>query len=416
MNTRQLTEAILDGGIRSTNFFNGRLLSAEDLSSEQQANREVDKLIGRSIGDGVSYGFEVSRAAGAGTNATVTIQAGLAINRSGQALRLSNAIDLSLVRQQDSGSTAGAAGFSQCTPFQSGVYVSGSGVYLLVVSPARGSQGRATVSGLQSTTSDCNTKYLVDGVQFRLIQLELSADELTDANHLRNLVAYRCFGADEADQVLMSPFGAEVQSYGLLDTLRPNRLTDCDVPLAVLYWTSTGGIGFVDMWSVRRRLSRTSLDGKWSTILSERRTSEAEATFLQFADQLEGLRTSGAQSVVATAYFRYLPALGVLPLATGASPFGFSFQTFFQNQTYRSPVFVSGPRAHSMIRSAINYPPIDLLSGEMVWLYEVRENRDPRAFAPAAAPVEYAIFASGHIPFQGEARFDVARWNYSNYS
>src|SRR6267142_3062225 len=115
----ELLKPILTGGIRSVNFFNGRLLSGEDLSREQEANRETHKMLGRAIGDGIAYGFEVSRAAGSGTNAIVTVQPGLAINRNGDALRLSSPIDLSLVRPLNGGGTTVDAGFSSCTPFQS---------------------------------------------------------------------------------------------------------------------------------------------------------------------------------------------------------------------------------------------------------------------------------------------------------
>jgi hypothetical protein len=36
---------------------------------------------------------------------------------------------------------------------------------------------------------------------------------------------------------------------GPLDSLRPNQLTDCEVPLAIVFWTDTDGINFIDMWS-----------------------------------------------------------------------------------------------------------------------------------------------------------------------
>jgi len=41
-NVLQLQQPLKDGGIRSVNFFNGRLLSGKDLSREQQARREAD--------------------------------------------------------------------------------------------------------------------------------------------------------------------------------------------------------------------------------------------------------------------------------------------------------------------------------------------------------------------------------------
>ena len=417
MNTRQLTEAILDGGIRSNNFFNGRLLSAEDLSSEQEANREGHEALGQSIGEGVAYGLEVSRAAQAGTAPIVTIQPGLAVSRSGDTLRLTSEVNVSLIRPTETviQPVAARAQFNACQPLQSGSYVTGAGVYLLVLCPAQGREGRALVGGLNNTASGCNTKFIVDGVQFRLIQLDLTPAELNDADHLRNLVAYKCFGAAETRQVLINPFGADAVRVGLLEQLRPNRLTDCDVPLAVLNWTANDGIRFVDMWPARRRLTRSSVDGRWNSVLADRRASEAEAMFLQFADQLDALRIVNPEVVVATQYFRYLPPVGILPLARPGMR-GFSFLKFFEQRVYHRPVFIEGSRLEALIRYAMTYPPIDMRQGEMVWVYLVRENHDPRAYAPSPVPIEYLIFTSGHVPYHGEALYDVARWDYSNYS
>src|SRR6266478_5461587 len=85
-----LLKPVLDNGIQSTNFFNGRLLMAEDLRTEQVANRKQHQELGRAIGDGVVYGFLVQIVA---TNPpppqpTITVSAGLAITRSGRAILL----------------------------------------------------------------------------------------------------------------------------------------------------------------------------------------------------------------------------------------------------------------------------------------------------------------------------------------
>ena len=50
-----------DASVRSVNFFNGRLLSAEDLNKEKSANLEGHKQLGRALGDGIAYGLEVTR-------------------------------------------------------------------------------------------------------------------------------------------------------------------------------------------------------------------------------------------------------------------------------------------------------------------------------------------------------------------
>ncbi len=417
MTPAELLKPILSGGIRSVNFFNGRLLSGEDMSREQEANRETHKMLGRAIGEGIAYGFEVSRAAGSGTTAIVTVQPGLAINRNGEALRLSSPINLSLVRPQNGSGTAVDAGFSSCTPFQSGVYVSGSGVYLLTVSPARATEGRAAVSGLQNSSGDCNTKYLVDGVQFRLIQLDLTAGELNDQNHLRNLVAYKCFGVQEPGLFPGDPFGPAIESYGLLDKLRPNGLTDCEVPLAVLHWTAAGGITFVDLWSVRRRITSPSADGDWPLLTSDRRVRETEAMFLQFQSQVEDMLESGAglSQISARNRFGFLPPVGLLPVGASGSKSTFDYGAFFNQMTFRNPIFIEGAQLRPLFQEALNYPPIDTSSEVVVWLYLVRENAQA-ALASAKPTQAYLVFASGHTFYRGEAHYDVHHWNFGNFS
>src|ERR1044072_1835840 len=66
MNRVDLLEPLLEGGIANTNFFNGRLLSAEDLRAEQKASRQQRSQLGLAIGAGVVDGLWVERAAAGG--------------------------------------------------------------------------------------------------------------------------------------------------------------------------------------------------------------------------------------------------------------------------------------------------------------------------------------------------------------
>ena len=255
MSAVDLQDPILDSGIRSINFFNGRLLTARDLTREQTANREVDKQLGQAIGDGVMNGFEVSKSRllqSTTESPMLTVTSGLAINRRGQTLQLTNDTDIALVREPN-GNVA-ASGFNECVPLQTGTFIAGAGVYLLTVAPAQTTEGHAAVSGLDRGIASCNTDLIVSTLQFRLVQLNppLTDAELDDESHLRNLVAYQCFGVDDLRSSVTDPFGTQLRQYGLLDSLRPNLLTDCDVPLAVFYWTLAGGVKFIDLWSVRR--------------------------------------------------------------------------------------------------------------------------------------------------------------------
>jgi hypothetical protein len=414
-----LQQPVLDGGIRSINFFNGRLLSARDLTREQTANREADRRLGQAVGEGIAYGLDVSKTPGAGNDSpAVSVEAGLAINRNGQTLMLSARTDVALVRSAE-GSGA-ADNFSDCLPLQTGAYVAGAGAYLLTLAPAQGSEGRATTNGMNLAAS-CNTDTIVTAVQFRLIQIDppITDTELQDQDHLRNVIAYKCFGEIETEGFITNPLADEVNQWGLLDELRTDQLTDCEVPLAVLYWTQADGISFVDMWSVRRRISRRSTIGSCNALLADRVTAEGEARLQQFTDQINDLvtfKSADLMSIEAGDFFRYLPAVGVIPLGGVGAAVGFDQLQFFKNLTTRPVVYMPGALLQDLLRQSFSFPPIDLQSEEVIWLYMVRENMEAFDQNPIFGGIQpYLVFSNGQIPYRGVPRFDLADWSYSNF-
>jgi hypothetical protein len=417
--TNNLLTPILNDRTRSVNFFNGRLLTGEDLTVEQQANRVAHSLLGQAVGSGVAYGLEVTESATLSQVASpvLSVKRGLAINPNGGTLLLDNDTDISLVRPA-SPTTGGSSVFKECLPMQSGVYIAGAGVYLLTIGPASATQGLAEVSGVSTGVAPCNSKYKADGVQFRLVQLDLTLTELGDVNHLRNLVAYKCFGVADWAADVTDPFGTHSGGHGLIDQLRAAQtITGCEVPLAVLYWTATDGVVFVDMWSVRRALVSKDLLDAWAPGAGRRRVVEGIAMFLQFQQQLNDLAGSAPAinplSVKVTDYFRYLPASGLLPIGNVTGD-GFDYLQFLSGRTYRNPVFMDGTRVERLIHTSFLYPAIDLSNQAMLWLYQVRENQ--QSFDSGAhQPQLYMVFANGHIPFQGEAQYDLSYWNYANF-
>jgi hypothetical protein len=423
MKAKQLTETIAEDGIPWVNFFNGRLLSGEDLSSDQNSYRRGHRRLGQALGEGVAFGLEVAVPQGVNTLAapSVEVRPGLAVNRQGQTLALAQPAVVALTRPTDGGgNNQSAEGFDDCLPLQAGNYVAAAGVYLLTIAPARAGQGRAPVSGLDNLTARCNTRYNVEGVQFRLLQLDLDPGVLGDANRLRNLVAYRCFGVTSLTRPSFHSrvLDAPPESTRLLDALRPRLLTDRDVPLAVLSWTTAGGINYVDTWAVRRRVFEPAASGQWDWLIGDGRRAEAEAMFLQFREHAAWLCTtaSNPQTLVATEHFYYLPPAGIIPLAHADAPKGFDREQFFRGLTVRAPVFIEGARVEQVLRQSLSYSPLNLGSGELIWLYEVRENAQDIDGRVAVPPQPYLMFTSGHMPFYGEARFDLSRWDYSNYS
>jgi hypothetical protein len=329
----------------------------------------------------VAFGLEVSEAAGRSTRdaPVVTITAGMAVNREGQTLKLTAPNSISLIRQSiaDTGATSGGV-FKDCqqTQLQSGVYVAGAGVYLLTIAPAEGSAGRAPVSGLGNTSITCNARYTVEGVQFRLLQLNLSNTDLLNPMLLRNRVAYKCFGTSVISN---DPFAQQPSQYGLLDALRPNVLTDYDVPLALIYWTASDGITFLDQWSVRRRLTARPSSDRWAHLLGERRTSETEAMILQFEEHIQDILSKEphkAATIMATERFRYLPPVGMLPVISsppGSQP---SFDTgfFFSGIGQSFILQLDNVYLRSIFHAALYHDPIDLGKHQTLWLSVMRRN------------------------------------------
>src|SRR5215471_15808465 len=118
MSVVDLLEPVLNGGIRNTNFFNGRLLAAEDLTDFQTANAQQHQQLARALGEGIAYGLEVSLAASSTpAQALLHVSRGLALNRKGQAVALPSDVDLALVPQADAQS-AEAGLFAACEPIQ----------------------------------------------------------------------------------------------------------------------------------------------------------------------------------------------------------------------------------------------------------------------------------------------------------
>ncbi|HKB40006.1 MAG TPA: hypothetical protein VKD72_26455 [Gemmataceae bacterium] len=407
---------ILDDGTRSINWFNGRLVTAEAMTQDRKAIREGLRSLGRTMGEGIVFGLEVSETLGSSTASkpVVTITAGLAINGHGDVLRLCANADVPLLGVQPAELPTSANGFENCLPPQPGVYVAGEGVYLLVMGPATAKQGRAVVSGLGNTRSGCDSNYVIDGVAFRLLQIPLGQTDLDDVAHLRNVLAYRCFGVDQATAPLADPFGAAPPPQGPLETLRAaKQLTACDVPLALIYWTSAG-VQFIDIWPVRRRVTPPDGGGDQLGLLADWTQSEADARLLQFQQHIQSLRVSGSPPQHASDAFRWLPPAGLLPLGGIAGAVGFDSTAFFSGFTTRGPVFIEGARVRAFLRLASSFPPIIVGDPELVWLYLVRENRQPLNGVTPKQP--YLLFAVGRLPCQMVPRYDVSHWNFANYA
>jgi hypothetical protein len=288
-------------------------------------------------------------------------------------------------------------------------------VYLLTVGPASAAQGLAEVSGISTAVAPCNSNYKADGVQFRLIQFDLTQLQPPDANHLRNFIAYQCFGVAEQTAFVADPFNQSLASHGLLDKLRANQmLTDCEVPLAVLYWTATDGLVYVDMWSARRRLSAAaagSLD-----LNTDRRVSEGEAMFLQFEDQVQSIldTQNNPGLIAAESQFQILPPAGMLPISGTGSPSGFNLQTFFGAHASNDIATTNGNLLREIFHEALYHQPIELAKTGKIQLYLIWENL--QAVQHGNTQQLALVFASAAMPYRGIARFGTAKWSLSRFA
>jgi hypothetical protein len=374
------------------------------------------------LGEGVAFGLEVAEASAevsSAANPVISIEPGLAVNRAGQTLKLSAPTDVGLVRQEDAVSpTQTRVTFRDCRALQPALYVAAESVYLLTLAPAEGKEGQAPNAGYSKIPASQNVRYIVEGVQFRLIEL-LSADELGDRDTLRNRVAYLCFGVEETAAIQSNFLGVDITAYGLLDKLREQQLlTDCEVPLALLYWSTDGGIEFIDMWSVRRRLTRPAGAGRWGLLTGDRRASETEAMILQFQSHIGDLfKRLTPEEVKASDYFRFLPPAGLLPVRrekTKDQVFGgFDPKVFFSGRAVQTPVFIDGGALRPIFREAADYEPFDLSGPESVLLYQTTQN--DAAFTKGTTVQPFVVFTTPYMRGIGSSRFDVAKADRSNF-
>lgn len=425
-NVLQLQQPVTEGGIRNVNFFNGRLLTSKDMTREQAARREADARLGLAVGDGVAFGLEAERdlQLDRPSAPVLRVKAGLAVNRHGQTLRLTADTSVALTRRFDaSGATPCDCVFANCNPIADGVYVAGAGVYVLTIAPAQSNEGRAPTNGLDPTNVRCNTDATVDGVQFRLHAINpLRFADLDPASTLfRNRLAYRCFGIEAREQSAADPWRNDPQTYGLIDELRNSGLTDCDVPIALIYWTSEG-LRFVDLWAVRRRPLEPDALRDLAFQARARRLVEAEAMCAQFQQHLADLLTESAQptTVVAADHFRHLPPFGLVPLQS-LSLRGFSDASFFAGLPRRprpgsgqTTPFIDHRLLGALRETALAHAPTDTTRKEFVWIYRPWQNVKAQDDGQTVQPM--LAFASGLIADMAIARFDMARFEYSNYA
>lgn len=320
-----MTEVPLDRihaaqGITVPQFFNGRILSAEDLRQLLDGDRAHRRLLGSGLGRGVASGLRVRRT----PSGRVAVTPGLALNNHGETIDLPHEVSLELSGRSATDLTEVAAGvFLECTPRPGSVPGVQNG-FVLTVRPDSTFAGSApadpTVAG-----GPCGPGYVQEGVRFRRVPFDPRdlherwgvGEPIPADGPGRNLAAHLFLGSGRWRQQGSLPFGWTPDPDEILDSI---GVEDCEVPLATFRVDGTT-IDQLDMWGVRRRLHPRADRGADGTVAGlelragDLRTATGEATLWQFQAQLadELAAAGGPGSVLARRSFRWLPAAGLLP-------------------------------------------------------------------------------------------------------
>lgn len=411
-------QPLTDGGVASVNWFNGRLVTGEDLTREQQAAEITRLRLGRALGSGVVGGLQVTAAASSVVARPVLrVTPGLAVNRQGRVLELPTGTEVALTRNRAADTTDELV-FRDCTPFQPGTYSAGAGVYVLTIAPAVAKKGRARVSGLGNTAAGCNVDVAVSGVQFHLLQLAVPALLSSVPALLRNRLAHALAGtSDPARQRAdADPWNVRARTDGLLGQLRDaGCLPDDEVPLAALHWTAEQGLQFVDLWAVRRRVTAAEPFDWLPRALALSVRSDAEAIFLQFQDQVSDVLGRGGILPASTAAdtFAQLPPVGLVPITGAGSIRGFDPTTFLGSQGSDELATVDAAAVRELVQRSFDHPPITVGGPERVQRYLIWENELGRAVGLGQRVM---LYARESLPYCGRARVGIARFNRSRFA
>lgn len=365
-----LLEGIFDDSPKYSNFFNGRLLTAEDLGTEQSYAYAIRGYLGQALGSGIVEGLTVT--VPKVSPPQLQVAKGLAFSPMGQPLVLGANITLDLVRTTQGAGTSG--GFHNCGISDTSGVLGGVGIYVLIMGPSCGTKDKVAVVGepCAKAASGCGTKYKLDGAYFNLVQLDISpffevneASNLTAylaqeekeegvlLNYLRCWVAHYCFGTAN---MLVAPWTLSKMlgdlKYGAIDELyRTNLIRPSEVPLGVFLWTQSG-IEYFDMFPARRRPVPTRWTDGHCSAFGPRYRVECESLFRQFQTQLSEI-TGTLDEVRAVDYFPYLPPAGIIPEESGID-----WTKFFEEYNYRQqPREISPDMVLPIIRRSFDYLP-----------------------------------------------------------
>jgi hypothetical protein len=343
---KELSEAINTGTLivdparRRPFYFDGRFLTASDLTADQDYVRARQSDLAQAIGAGVIRGLTVTvRSNGTGNDPEIEIDAGVGLTPAGDLVLLNEPqrVRLELVPE------------TQVIEAQLGVKLlasaaarNRSGIFVLALRPVEYTSN--PVASYPTTLDGARTVHDGDVVEATAITLipypDRSIVEGPDARRAR--VAREIF----------------------FEGRRPGVLQEA-LPLAMLYLEG-GALRWLDMFMVRREI------GAESTLaagLNQRPRALLEAWLKQHQDHYAAIGEGAIlQGFNATRFFDALPPVGLIPAAN--LKFDTQLGAFTLVQSFFPPVvdcefaFVPSDEIAVLVDEALGLPPIDLESSE----------------------------------------------------
>ena len=290
--TLRLNEPVTTQSPPRTAFFNGRLLSAEDLQREQTLREAGQAQLARLMGCGIERGFAVGSTKG---STVLTIAAGLGVTPSGQVIDFGgSSVDLAAAAQMANQ----GGGFGDCAAAFGDLRAPTAGLYLLVLTPAWVPAGRAAT--LLGEVGACNRNVEIPAARIRLVAL--TPPDGAVAASLRNQVALS----------LMAPQPGVVSGLvGWWPSKTAQRLGADDLPIAALQLDAKAQVIFVDAHAAQRRLAPppgAASDALWPQSRAIEMEAFAQQCLAQWLDLSPSIGDEGIDQLQA-AFVSLPPAL-----------------------------------------------------------------------------------------------------------
>lgn len=331
---------IVDSGRRRPFYFDGRFLTADDLTADQNYIRSRQSDLAQAIGTGVIRGLMVSLGTQAASNSpTLVIEPGIGVTPSGDIVNVDSKQTIAISALPSAAQLDAQLGV-KVLPAASAI--NRSGLFVLALRPIEFSANPTTAYPTtldgQRTVRDGD---IIEATAITLIPYPDRAG-VENANARRSRVAREIF----------------------FDRNRPGVLQDA-LPLAMLCLEG-GALRWMDVFMVRREVGAEST---LSAGLSQRPRALLEAWLKQHQDHLDDIETSAVQAGFAAArQFEALPPVGPMPAST------LRFETQLGQltllQSYFPPLvdcefaFIPADELAALVQESLALPPIDLRAAD----------------------------------------------------